>query len=111
MHALGYSCARTAVRALAPMTPSVYLVAGTRPNFMKVAPVLRALRARAIATRLMHTGQHFDATMSDVFFRDLGMPEPDVRLNAGGGTHAEQTAAVLVGVEKDLLANRPRVVV
>lgn len=89
----------------------IYLVAGTRPNFMKVAPVRRTLCARGIATRLMHTGQHFDPAMSDVFFRDLGMAEPDERLRTGGGTHAEQTAAVLVGVERDLLACRPQVVV
>jgi UDP-N-acetylglucosamine 2-epimerase (non-hydrolysing) len=89
----------------------ICLVAGTRPNFMKVAPVWRALHARKAPTRLVHTGQHFDAAMSDVFFRDLGMPEPDVRLQAGGGTHAEQTAAVLVGVEKELTARRPHLVV
>ena len=64
-----------------------------------------------MATRLLHTGQHFDATMSDVFFRDLGMPEPDTRLNAGGGSHGEQTAAVLVGVERELVAHRPEAVV
>lgn len=87
------------------------LVAGTRPNFMKVAPVWRALHARRVAARLIHTGQHFDAAMSDVFFRDLGMPEPGVRLNCGGGSHAEQTAAVLVGVEKALVAARPSVLV
>jgi UDP-N-acetylglucosamine 2-epimerase (non-hydrolysing) len=78
---------------------------------MKVAPIWRALKARNLPVRLIHTGQHFDAAMSDVFFRDLGMPEPDVRLNCGGGTHAEQTAAVLVGVEKELVAARPAVVV
>jgi UDP-N-acetylglucosamine 2-epimerase (non-hydrolysing) len=89
----------------------ITLVAGTRPNFMKVAPVWRALRDRGTDTRLVHTGQHFDATMSDVFFRDLGMPEPAARLSAGGGSHAEQTAAVLVGVERDLLAHRPQAVV
>lgn len=87
------------------------LVAGTRPNFMKVAPVWRALQARSLAVRLIHTGQHFDAAMSDVFFRDLGMPEPGVRLSCGGGTHAEQTAAVLVGVEKVLVQSRPEVLV
>ncbi|HEX3597925.1 MAG TPA: UDP-N-acetylglucosamine 2-epimerase (non-hydrolyzing) [Polyangiaceae bacterium] len=87
------------------------LVAGTRPNFMKIAPVWRALKARAMPLRLIHTGQHFDAAMSDVFFRDLGMPEPDVRLSCGGGTHAEQTAAVLVHVEKAFLQARPDVVV
>jgi UDP-N-acetylglucosamine 2-epimerase (non-hydrolysing) len=89
----------------------ITLVAGTRPNFMKIAPIWRALRLRGAPARLVHTGQHFDATMSDVFFRDLGMPEPDVRLSAGGGTHAEQTAAVLVGVELDLVAARPAAVV
>jgi UDP-N-acetylglucosamine 2-epimerase (non-hydrolysing) len=87
------------------------LVVGTRPNFMKVAPVWRALKARGRAVRLIHTGQHFDAAMSDVFFRDLGMPAPDTRLECGGGTHGEQTAAVLVGVERELTERRPSVVV
>lgn len=91
--------------------PLVYVVAGTRPNFMKVAPILRALAARSVPVRLVHTGQHFDPSMSDVFFRDLGMPPPHAELHAGGGTHAQQTAAVLVGVEKDLAAHRPDVVV
>ncbi|HLK36476.1 MAG TPA: UDP-N-acetylglucosamine 2-epimerase (non-hydrolyzing) [Polyangiaceae bacterium] len=89
----------------------ITLVAGTRPNFMKVAPVWRALSARRAPTRLLHTGQHFDTSMSEVFFRDLGMPEPDVRLTAGGGTQAEQTAAVLVGIERELAARRPDAVV
>ena len=89
----------------------IALVAGTRPNFMKVAPVWRAPRDRQLRVRLIHTGQHFDAAMSDVFFRDLGMPDPDVRLSCGGGTHAEQTAAVLVGVERAFLESRPSVVV
>lgn len=89
----------------------ILLVAATRPNFMKVAPVYRALKGRGQPLRLLHTGQHFDASMSDVFFRDLGLPTPDVHLNAGGGSHAEQTAAVLVGIEKDLIANRPSMVV
>ncbi len=89
----------------------IYLVAGTRPNFMKIAPILRALRGRGVPVRLLHTGQHFDASMSDVFFRDLGMPQPDLTLRSGGGSHAEQTASVLVGAEADLLAHRPRVVV
>ena len=89
----------------------ITVVAGTRPNFMKIAPILRALAARKAPFRLVHTGQHFDAAMSDVFFRDLGMPVPDVRLTAGGGSHAEQTASVLVGVEKELMANRPDAIV
>jgi UDP-N-acetylglucosamine 2-epimerase (non-hydrolysing) len=78
---------------------------------MKVAPVLRALSSRNIAYRLIHTGQHFDPSMSDVFFRDLGMPAPDAALQVGSGSHATQTAAVLVGMESDLLRARPRLVV
>lgn len=89
----------------------ILLIAATRPNFMKVAPVHRALRERGLPLRLLHTGQHFDAAMSDVFFRDLGLPPPDVHLGAGGGSHAEQTAAILVGVERELLAHRPKLVV
>lgn len=89
----------------------ITVVAGTRPNFMKVAPILRALAGRKAAVRLVHTGQHFDAAMSDVFFRDLGMQAPDARLTAGGGTHAEQTAAVLVGVERELSEHRPDVLI
>ena len=85
----------------------IAIVAGTRPNFMKIAPVLRALSARGASVRLIHTGQHFDESMSAVFFRDLGLPAPDVTLTAGGGSHAQQTAAVLVGVEADLEAHRP----
>jgi UDP-N-acetylglucosamine 2-epimerase (non-hydrolysing) len=89
----------------------IYLVAGTRPNFMKIAPIRRALDARGARVRMIHTGQHYDAAMSDVFFHDLGMPLPDAQLTAGGGSHGEQTAAVLVGVERDLLLSKPRVVV
>jgi UDP-N-acetylglucosamine 2-epimerase (non-hydrolysing) len=89
----------------------IALVAGTRPNFMKIAPVRRALEARGLGLRLIHTGQHFDPFMSAVFFRDLGLPEPDVTLRAGGGSHAEQTAAALVGVEADLCRHRPELVV
>jgi UDP-N-acetylglucosamine 2-epimerase (non-hydrolysing) len=89
----------------------IYLVAGTRPNFMKIAPIRREIDARRLGVRMVHTGQHFDASMSDVFFRDLGLPTPDLSLSAGGGSHAEQTAAVLVGVEADLLVHRPEVVV
>lgn len=89
----------------------IYLVAGTRPNFMKIAPIWQALSKRKLPTRILHTGQHFDASMSDVFFRELGLPTPDLTLKAGGGSHAQVTAAVLVGAEADLIANRPQVVV
>jgi UDP-N-acetylglucosamine 2-epimerase (non-hydrolysing) len=89
----------------------IVLVAGTRPNFMKVAPIHRALSARGRDVRLLHTGQHFDAAMSEVFFADLGLPRPDIMMHAGGGTHAEQTAAILVGVERALIELRPALVV
>ncbi|MDB4931025.1 MAG: UDP-N-acetylglucosamine 2-epimerase [Myxococcaceae bacterium] len=93
----------------------VVFVAGARPNFMKVAPMLRAMTAAAppFARVLVHTGQHYDAAMSDVFFRELGMPAPDVHLNAGSGSHGAQTARVLASFEEYLLgcADRPRGVV
>jgi len=89
----------------------IALIAGTRPNFMKIAPIYRALRAHELPVHLIHTGQHFDAAMSEVFFRDLGLPEPDVMLHVGGGSHAEQTAAALVGLEGALREERPELAV
>jgi len=81
----------------------VVLVAGARPNFMKAAPVLRAMHGHArFAPILVHTGQHYDAVMSDAFFADLEMPEPDVFLGVGAGTHAEQTGRVMVEFERYL---------
>lgn len=94
---------------------AVVFVAGARPNFMKVAPMLRAMDAAdaPFARVLVHTGQHYDAAMSDVFFRELGMPAPDVHLNAGSGSHGAQTAKVLAAFEEYLLgcATPPRGVV
>jgi UDP-N-acetylglucosamine 2-epimerase (non-hydrolysing) len=89
----------------------ITVVAGTRPNFMKVAPIHRALQRRGLEARLIHTGQHFDASMSEVFFRDLGLPAPAVRLHVGGGSHAEQTAAALTGIAEDLTTHRPSLTV
>ena len=89
----------------------ILLVAGTRPNFMKIAPIYRALAGRKLDARVLHTGQHASAAMSDVFFHDLGLPTPYATLEGGGGSHAEQTASILVGVEKVLLKERPEVVV
>ncbi len=89
----------------------ITLVAGTRPNFMKVAPICRELAAREEPFRLVHTGQHFDASMSEVFFRDLGMPEPHTRLESTSGSHAEQTASILVGMERELVAHSPEMIV
>ncbi|MDO9018998.1 MAG: UDP-N-acetylglucosamine 2-epimerase (non-hydrolyzing) [Deltaproteobacteria bacterium] len=93
----------------------VVFVAGARPNFMKVAPMLRAMTSAAAPFErvLVHTGQHYDAAMSDVFFRELGMPAPDVHLNGGSGSHGAQTARVLASFEEYLLgcAALPRGVV
>ena len=89
------------------MTPiRLVVVAGARPNFMKIAPLMRELRSRSgFETCLVHTGQHYDQKMSDSFFRDLGIPEPDVNLGVGSGTHAQMTAQVLVKME-ELLQER-----
>jgi UDP-N-acetylglucosamine 2-epimerase (non-hydrolysing) len=85
-------------------------VVGARPNFMKAAPVLTALRLRSAAQTLVHTGQHYDAKLSDEIFRELELPDPDVNLGVGSGSHAEQTAQVLVGMERVILERRPDVV-
>jgi UDP-N-acetylglucosamine 2-epimerase (non-hydrolysing) len=82
--------------------PLVVHVVGARPNFMKVAPVMRALTRRGAAQKLVHTGQHYDARMSDVFFEDLSLPAPDFHLGVGSGTHAEQTAKVMLAFERAL---------
>src|SRR2546428_10299078 len=82
-------------------------VAGARPNFMKVAPVLRALDRRGVTDVLVHTGQHYDPNMSDTFFEDLGLPEPDVYLEVGSGSHAAQTARVMERIEPVLLSEKP----
>lgn len=97
----------------------ITLIAGARPNFMKVAPIIKAIKAHneglqvtgdglrdeKISYRLVHTGQHYDKNMSDTFFEELGIPAPDVNLGCGGGTQAEQTAAIMVAFEKELMAH------
>ena len=82
-------------------------VVGARPNFMKVAPVLPALTARGHRQTLVHTGQHYDVNLSDVIFQELGIPNPDINLGVGSGSHAEQTAQVLVGMERVLSEQTP----
>lgn len=87
------------------------IIAGARPNFMKIAPIIQAVRKRkeaggTIDYRLVHTGQHYDARMSGDFFTQLGIPEPQVNLEVGSGTQAEQTAAIMVRYEKLLLEQR-----
>jgi UDP-N-acetylglucosamine 2-epimerase (non-hydrolysing) len=88
----------------------ITLIAGARPNFMKIAPLIKAIQKAAaeghdIRHRLVHTGQHYDKNMSDTFFEELGIPMPDVNLGCGGGTQAEQTANIMMAFEKDLMQN------
>ncbi|MBU8896272.1 UDP-N-acetylglucosamine 2-epimerase (non-hydrolyzing) [Corallococcus sp. M34] len=86
-------------------------IVGARPNFMKVAPIYKAIRARGVLhQRLVHTGQHYDVKMSDVFFSDLGLPAPEVHLGIGSGSHAEQTARMMVEMEKVFLQEKPDLV-
>lgn len=86
-------------------------VLGARPNFVKAAPVIKALAAAGVAQEIVHTGQHYDALMSDAFFADLGLPEPVANLAVGSGTHAAQTAAVMVGFEQLVAEREPSLVV
>jgi UDP-N-acetylglucosamine 2-epimerase (non-hydrolysing) len=89
----------------------IYLVAGARPNFMKIAPIVRALQAQQLLTyKIIHTGQHYDREMNDVFFEELGIPQPDVFMGAGGGSHAQQTAKIMVGFEELCMQERPAAV-
>lgn len=88
------------------------IIAGARPNFMKIAPIIDAIqnaqkKGNNIQFRLVHTGQHYDQNMSGSFFEQLGIPAPDVNLCAGGGSQAEQTAAIMIGYEKLLMLNKP----
>jgi UDP-N-acetylglucosamine 2-epimerase (non-hydrolysing) len=86
-------------------------VTGARPNFPKAAPVLRALADRGVRQVLVHTGQHYDRAMSGLFFEQLDLPEPDVNLGVGSGSHASQTSRVMVALEDMFLADRPDLVV
>jgi UDP-N-acetylglucosamine 2-epimerase (non-hydrolysing) len=85
----------------------VCVVAGARPNFMKIAPVVRALTARGLSAGIIHTGQHYDERMSDAFFRELDIPQPFVNLEAGAGTPIAQTAEIMKRLEPVLVADRP----
>lgn len=92
------------------------IVAGARPNFMKIAPIIHAIQkakkdGKQVDFRLVHTGQHYDKKMSGDFFEQLNIPNPDANLGAGGGTQAEQTAAIMIAFEKELLENRPDIVI
>lgn len=90
------------------MMPKLLNICGARPNFMKIAPLMRAYREHGgLEAVLVHTGQHYDANMSDLFFRQLGIPEPDLNLGVGSGSHASQTAEIMRRFEPVLLEQRP----
>ena len=96
----------------------IVLVVGARPNFMKVAPILRAINKHNASTRsthieplIVHTGQHYDYEMSQIFFKDLELPQPDIYLGVGSGTHAEQTGKIMIELEKVLFKEKPNLVV
>lgn len=90
--------------------PLIVHVTGARPNFPKAAPVMRALSKYPVRQLLVHTGQHYDDAMSKVFFEELNLPEPDVNLGVGSGSHAQQTGAVMVGIEELLQKEAPALV-
>lgn len=92
------------------VAPIVHVL-GARPNFVKAAPVLDALAARGAEQAVIHTGQHYDERMSEIFFTELGLPEPDVNLGVGSGSHAAQTAALLTGLEAEFTSRSPELVI
>lgn len=86
----------------------ITIIAGARPNFMKIAPIIHAIEVRKdsnLSYRLIHTGQHYDKKMSESFFEELNIPQPNANLGAGGGTQAEQTGAIMIAFEKELVQN------
>ena len=91
------------------MKKLIYLIAGARPNFMKIAPIIRILQQSSsrFNFQLIHTGQHYDHDMSEVFFEELGIPKPDHHLDCGGGSHAEQTAKIMIAFEQVCLRQLP----
>lgn len=89
----------------------IVLVAGARPNFMKIAPLSSELQKRGIGYTIVHTGQHYDDTMSKTFFKDLQLPQPDIYLGVGSGTHAEQTGKIMIEFERVCFRLRPDLVI
>jgi UDP-N-acetylglucosamine 2-epimerase (non-hydrolysing) len=90
----------------------IAIVAGARPNFMKIAPIVRALRKQGgdLAFTIIHTGQHYDREMNDVFFEELGIPKPDVSMGVGSGSHAQQTAKIMLAFEEFCKVRQPALV-
>lgn len=86
-------------------------IVGNRPQFIKLAPLYHALEKEGCEQCIIHSGQHYDENMSDVFFAELGIPAPRVNLSAGGGSHAQMTAKIMVGLEEELLADKPQLLI
>ncbi len=97
--------------AAAPVNGLLVHVVGTRPNFVKAAPLIRALAEAGVTQRVIHTGQHYDEALSGIFFAELELPPPDLNLGVGSGTHARQTAALLVALEDAFEAEPPALVI
>jgi UDP-N-acetylglucosamine 2-epimerase (non-hydrolysing) len=93
------------------MSKNIFLVAGARPNFMKIAPLIKELKKNQLSFKLIHTGQHYDYEMSKIFFDDLGIPEPDIYLNVGSASHAVQTAKIMIEFESVISNEKPILVV
>jgi UDP-N-acetylglucosamine 2-epimerase (non-hydrolysing) len=93
------------------MTNNIFIIGGARPNFMKIAPLIKELQKQKIVFKLIHTGQHYDYNMSKIFFDNLGISEPDYYLNVGSGSHAFQTAKIMIEFEKVILRDKPKLII
>ena len=85
----------------------IFLVAGARPNFIKIAPIASVMKRENLPHKIVHTGQHYDIRMSEAFFEDLNLPKPDINLGVGSGSHAEQTGKIMIAFEKVCVENNP----
>ena len=93
------------------MNALIHLIAGARPNFMKIAPIIKQLEKENLSYELIHTGQHYDDEMSKIFFRDLEIPKPDYYLGVGSASHAVQTGKIMMEYEKVILKSKPKLVI
>ena len=93
------------------MTNNIFIIGGARPNFMKIAPLINEFKQQKIKFKFIHTGQHYDYNMSKIFLDNLGIPKPDYFLNVGSGTHALQTAKIMIEFDKVIITEKPRLVI
>jgi UDP-N-acetylglucosamine 2-epimerase (non-hydrolysing) len=104
-------CGPRSEKSLHKIKKKIFNIVGARPNFMKMAPIHRLMmESDEFEPVLIHTGQHYDAKMSQLFFKDLGIPEPDVYLDVGSGSHAEQTGKIMIALEQEMIAQKPDLV-